>query len=626
MMREKKMRRIAGFLLMAVMVFVLSVTAWADGEGVDVPKDQEEFTITLTGAREGHRYETYQIFKGDLLETVKDGAAEKKLSNIEWGSGVDLGKAVDGKTLAQALRENFGELADREDVSAADVAQVQAGQTEKTETAEKFADIAADYLGVRAGESRQEEDGEKNIIYTIPAQGKLAPGYYLVKETTEALEGHDSYSRYIMQVAGDIKAKVKSEIPSIEKKIADGQDFADSNNAGVGKTVSYRVLGKVPDYTGYDRYFYVLEDTMSEGLTFNDDIKVVVGGDETNPLVRGEDYYVYTEKTEQGGTRFRVAFADIKHYTVGKEIAVTYSAIVNSKAAIGDQGNPNKVVLIYSNNPGSDEKGERPGEPGIPDSKVPVGETPEDITITYAAEICITKREELPDGSNPVLPGAEFTLTGTSWQTVLRESEYYEEADSGDYWLLKDGTYTQEAPQEEIRDEAGNVTVEGNEYLYVSTVRRYMRETARTQEKKETKVTMTAVSDEEGKIVFGGLGEGSYVIEETKVPGGYNKAENVTVVIRCQTPSLVIDENHTAKWSLGEGTTLAVTLNGISEDSGSPGGSPGGQYTVTILNRPGSVLPETGGMGTAVFYILGSVLLLGAGVLLAARHKARREL
>lgn len=142
MMREKKMRRIAGFLLMAVMVFVLSVTAWADGEGVDVPKDQEEFTITLTGAREGHRYETYQIFKGDLLETVKDGAAEKKLSNIEWGSGVDLGKAVDGKTLAQALRENFGELADREDVSAADVAQVLAGQTEKTETAEKFADIA----------------------------------------------------------------------------------------------------------------------------------------------------------------------------------------------------------------------------------------------------------------------------------------------------------------------------------------------------------------------------------------------------------------------------------------------------------------------------------------------------
>lgn len=40
----------------------------------------------------------------------------------------------------------------------------------------------------------------------------------------------------------------------------------------------------------------------------------------------------------------------------------------------------------------------------------------------------------------------------------------------------------------------------------------------------------------------------------------------------------------------------------------------------TIINQSGSQLPSTGGMGTWLFYMLGTMLVLGAGVLLVSRR------
>ena len=42
----------------------------------------------------------------------------------------------------------------------------------------------------------------------------------------------------------------------------------------------------------------------------------------------------------------------------------------------------------------------------------------------------------------------------------------------------------------------------------------------------------------------------------------------------------------------------------------------------TVINQKGTVLPETGGMGTTILYILGAVLVIGAGVVLVTRKKA----
>ena len=42
---------------------------------------------------------------------------------------------------------------------------------------------------------------------------------------------------------------------------------------------------------------------------------------------------------------------------------------------------------------------------------------------------------------------------------------------------------------------------------------------------------------------------------------------------------------------------------------------------ITIVNQSGTELPSTGGMGTTIFYVLGSILVLGAGVLLVVKKR-----
>ena len=45
----------------------------------------------------------------------------------------------------------------------------------------------------------------------------------------------------------------------------------------------------------------------------------------------------------------------------------------------------------------------------------------------------------------------------------------------------------------------------------------------------------------------------------------------------------------------------------------------------TIVNQSGTALPSTGGTGTKLFYLIGAILVAGAGILLTARRKAGAE-
>ena len=47
--------------------------------------------------------------------------------------------------------------------------------------------------------------------------------------------------------------------------------------------------------------------------------------------------------------------------------------------------------------------------------------------------------------------------------------------------------------------------------------------------------------------------------------------------------------------------------------------------TIKIANNKGGVLPETGGRGVKFFYIIGSVLVLGAVVLLVTRRRMNAQ-
>lgn len=616
----KKMKKLASLFLAAAMTFSMAATAFADPVTTETPtgKDQGTFTITLENDQTGHTYGAYQIFKGDLLVTdVTEGettSTTKRLSNIEWGDGVDTDKLSELYADLRGITE-FADLADN--ATAADVAGVLEGTNGETALAREFADIVGKYLGTAKATSTEVKDGEATKGYTI---SPLVAGYYLVKDTTNntSIGEGDAISQYILQVVANVTAEVKTDVPTIEKKIlvVDGDQIkgVDTNTAGLGEKVAYELKSKVPDTTSYKDYYFVINDTLSNGLTFDpESVTVTVNGAE---ITSGEDYYLYTGNDAVDGNKrytFRIAFANImdSKFVAGQEIIVNYSATVNANAVV--TGNDNTVNLTYSNDPYYEDDGttEEP-HPGIPDSKVPTGETPDDITITYLAMINIQKTDE----DNDPMDGAGFTLTGTSNKVVLKGETYYVPDDNvpadETYYLLKDGTYTKDAPQEEVKDAEGNVTTESNEGLYANIAQKYRKVESTTKTTVSIPVKMYEVSKDGGKITFGGLGEGEYKIEETLVPAGYNKAPIKTVVLTCNNVD-DLDE-------LPDGYELV--WNGKDGADGIEAALSAGIYNITIQNMLGALLPSTGGIGTTIFYAAGIILMAGAVFFVIRRRRA----
>lgn len=108
----------------------------------------------------------------------------------------------------------------------------------------------------------------------------------------------------------------------------------------------------------------------------------------------------------------------------------------------------------------------------------------------------------------------------------------------------------------------------------------------------------TFVSANDGTIEIVGLDEGTYYLEETEAPAGYNKlAAPVKVVI---TKEINNETN--------EGTAT------ITQDDEKAA-------VVKVLNKMGPELPSTGGIGTTIFYIVGAVLVAAAGILLITKKR-----
>ena len=109
----------------------------------------------------------------------------------------------------------------------------------------------------------------------------------------------------MLEVVGDATATVKSEVPSGDKKVyIDDVTTGDANNASIGSHVSYEITSKVPNHVGYNYYYFIMNDTLSEGLTFDGPGSVAVKVGDT-VLVQDTDYYVYTENVAP--KTFRIA-------------------------------------------------------------------------------------------------------------------------------------------------------------------------------------------------------------------------------------------------------------------------------------------------------------------------------
>ena len=122
---------------------------------------------------------------------------------------------------------------------------------------------------------------------------------------------------------------------------------------------------------------------------------------------------------------------------------------------------------------------------------------------------------------------------------------------------------------------------------------------------------------EDGVIVVKGVKSGSYEITEFKAPDGYNKltapvtieAEKTGATSTYKTVYLDKDGNVVGKDADTKVTKVEVDIENIAATA------------VVVVNKAGTQLPSTGGMGTTIFYVLGSALVLGAVVLLVTKKR-----
>ena len=504
----KHIKKLASLLLVLVMVFALATTAFAE---------ETAYSITINNSTAGHTYEAYQIFTGDLHEGV--------LSNIVWGSGVsEAGQTALGDAAAKA-------------------------ETLKTEAdAKAFAKAVAPYLTTAAGSANTVTDGK----YVISG---LAAGYYLVKDQDGSLTGdNDSYTEYIIQVVGNVTATPKSDVPEVQKKVKDindstdttKTDWQDSADYDIGDSIPFQLKATLADnVSSYTTYKVVFHDTLSKGLTYNNDAKVYIDGTETN------GFTVTATVNADGTTTLTVSCDDVKALGAGNSsvITVEYTAKLNENAVLGSAGNPNEVYLEYSNNPNKSENGNNE-----------TGETPKDVVIVFTYKTIINK----VDSENKPLTGAAFKL-----EKLIKGKD-----GAADTW---------------------------------TTV-------------KEFTVDETTTS-----FTFSGLDDGQYKLTETKTPAGYNTIDPIYFVIEAthdetaDAPTLktlnayLTDANGNKQTEMKDGESVNIDLGTVDLTAGS--------ITTTVVNKSGSELPSTGGIGTTIFYVLGGVLVLAAVVLLVTKKR-----
>ena len=619
----KNMKKILALVVAVLMIAASMSVAFAAGHTITVP------------TTDTHEYKVYQILTGKLND------AKDTLTNAQWGFSAKT--ATEGKINGNTVVD-FMKLME-------------------TKSGNEAVNTAKDYI-----------DLEKPLNGTVKAgspMSDLAEGYYILVDTTDPLtyktgEGDnevthiDTKALSLLQLLDDVTV-TKKWGSTEDSKIIDtdtlGKTGTDTNNisddddnVSIGDTVNYKITAKVPENTDRfapDTFFFVVTDKMSAGLTFQNNIKVYLQGAGENGAdleLAATDYTVKVNPNcvYDADNTFEVALKDAANAKYrGQTIIVKYSAIVNKDAVIGDEGNPNTSKVKFSNEPDKkyDGKPDNDGD-GFPDTitDVPTGETPESKTITYVTGIEILKVDE----NGEPLQGAKFAISGTSVKTIVTKTETFEKADDGKYYLLKDGTYTMTAPSDKNEMVAaqpgatkgyvvdanatgeGVIEIDGTKYRPVKTgetpthvLKVGSTDAYQNTDKYKKTVTEKAVLDtaekiEAGEFVdanglvrFDGLGAGTYTITEVETPDGYNTIDPVTVTVTYLDPD-----------SQGAGTVRFDVTGADYED---------GTIKVKIVNKKGQKLPETGGMGTTILYIGGSILVLAAAILLITKRRMNAE-
>lgn len=530
-------KRMATILMALAMMLCLTVPAFA----AETPAQAR---LTVKGDQlNGKTVYATKMFTASWADSNNDGKFDKddKVSytlDKDW-EGLFWASTEDGEKTGKI------DISDKEGATLSEKAVAYlAVLTENSKELNTFAATAAKYLTAHPIADTKTATGSDENIATFEG---LVPGYYLVQPDKGSTSATRKTDAMLVNVPYDNAAtlQLKSEYPSVEKKI--DTDKTESS-AQIGQSVKFTLTSKVPDMTDYDTYYFAFKDTMSKGLTFDENsVTVTIDGTTLN---KPTDFTV-TTKTDgvaNGATEITIELLNMKtKYAekAGKTITVTYSATLNKDAVVGIEGNKNEAKVEYQNGPATDNHGT--SNPSIT------------TTRTYPVKVQKHAFEDTAD-ANSVLAGAKFALSTSKTVPTFTKGE--------------DGSYTLDKADTNV------VRLVGTDATY------------RVAEKDEGGAVTYFTTVDTSATIINGLKAGTYYLHEIEAPEGYNKLTAPVKVTITET---------TGKDGKVTGVTYTVNDGTASDDS-----------NVKIDNKTGSMLPSTGGMGTIGLTALGvGVVALG---------------
>ena len=366
--------------------------------------------------------------------------------------------------------------------------------------------------------------------------------------------------------------------------------------------------GKTQKLNGLDYGYYYITTTTGSAVTIDSALKdvtvidkneVIPPPDKAEQVANGP----WTEEPESGNESTTGNIGDTVNYKVtgsfnryqGEELVtkITFTDTMsegltpNKDVVIKINDTPVSVTPSYSNN-------DRTWTADITTATVAADgtitfnyDTPSTYEITYSAVINENAKIAEPENNTFTL---KYNNKGDQYDTTEVVSYEIEltKVDSSDKVVLAGAKF-----------KLYGVATGGNE-IPVVLVPQAVEEGATADENYGTKDStvdnvyrhaksgetgVEMVTGKTGIIVVQGLANGTYYFEETEAPEGFNKL--------------------TAR-------TEATTINGKSG-------------TIRVVNQSGTELPSTGGIGTTIFYVVGALLVVGAGVVLVTRRKVDGE-